>query len=35
MTHHCTKYHLENLGNYRGAEAASGLSSFEAGKLKK
>lgn len=35
MTHHCTKYQLENLGNCRGAGAECGLSSFEAGKVKK
>lgn len=35
MTHHCTKYQLENLGNYRGAGAECGLSGFEAGKVKK
>lgn len=34
MTYHCTKYHLENLGSYWGAEADCGLSRFEAGKLK-
>jgi len=29
MTHHCAKYHLENLGNYWGVEADLRLCPFK------